>query len=160
MHLVDEEHGALPVLAQPAFGLGESLPDILHTGGRRRQRHQVLGRGGRQKTGQCGLARPGGAPQDGGSDAIALSQRAQRRAGPDQMLLAHHFVQRARPQACGKRRLALQIPVGGLGEQTQIDAVPGVAGGATVRIPSSARVAAGRAPGAPVRRSVPDCVLG
>ena len=63
------------------------------------------------------------------------------------MLLAHHFVQRARPQACGKRRLTLQIPMGGLGEETQVDAGPGVGGGATVRIPSSARDAAGRAPG-------------
>ena len=74
----------------------------------------------------------------------SLSARARNGApGPDEMLLAHHVVERARPQAGGQRRLALQVPVGGVGEETQVDGRTGgpggAGGGATVRMPSSAR---------------------
>ncbi len=160
MDLVDEEHGALPVLTQPALGLGEGLPHVLHAGGGRRQGDQMLGGGGGEKPGQGRFPRARRPPQDGGSDTIALGQRAQRGPGRHEMLLAHHLVQRPRPQACGQRGLTLQVALGGLGEKAQIDVVPGVAGGATVRIPSSARAPEGRALGAPVRRSAPDCVFG
>ena len=117
MHLVDEEHGALALLAQAPLGVGERLADVFDAGGGRRQRDQVLGRGGGQEPGQGRLAGAGRAPQDGGSDPVGLGQRPQRGARADQVLLADHLVERARAQTGGQRGLTFELPVGGVGEE-------------------------------------------
>ena len=86
--LVDEEHGALAVLAQPPLGLGQRLAHVLDAGRGGREGDQVLGRGGRQQTGQGGLAGAGRPPQDGGAHPVG--SRPGCAAGP-----------RARPGAPG-----------------------------------------------------------
>ena len=117
VHLVDEEHGALAVLAQAPLRLGQRLADVLDSGRGGREGDEVLGRGGRQQPGQRGLACAGRPPQDGDAHPVALGQGPQRRAGPDEVLLAHHLVERAGSQPGGQRSLALQVPLGGVGEQ-------------------------------------------
>ncbi len=154
MHLVDEEHGALALLAQAALGLGQGLAHVLHAGGRGRQRGQVLGGGVGQQAGQGGLAGAGGAPQDRRPDPVGLGQQAQGGTGADEVLLAHDLIEGAGAETGCQRRLALEAAVGGVGEEAQGGgpALGGCAGGTTTRMPSSARLAAGSGVGAPVKQ--------
>ncbi len=77
----------------------------------------MLGRAVGQQAGQRGLARAGGAPQDGRADAVGFGQGAQRGAGPDQVLLAHHLVEGARAQPGGQGGALAEPSVGGVVEQ-------------------------------------------
>ena len=124
VHLVDEEHRALAVLAQAAPGLGQRLPHVLHAGGRGREGDEVLGRGVRQQVGECRLPRAGGAPQDRRAHPVGLGQHPQRGAGADEVLLAHDLIERAGPEASRERRLALQLAVRRVGEEAHGPAAP------------------------------------
>ncbi len=117
VHLVDEEHGPLALLAQAVLRLGQRLADVLHAGGRGRERGQVLGGGVGQEPGQGGLAGAGGPPQDRRADPVRLGQAAQRRAGADEVLLAHDLVEGAGAEAGGQGGLAPEAAVGGVGEE-------------------------------------------
>jgi hypothetical protein len=76
VHLVDEEHRALALLAEAALGLGQGLAHVLHAGGRGGERDEVLGGGVGQQSGQGCLSGAGGAPQDRRPDPVGLGQPA------------------------------------------------------------------------------------
>ena len=96
------------------------------------------------------------------------ASRRKGRTGADEVLLAHDLIEGAGAETGCEGRLALEAAVGGVGEEAQgggpalggAGAGVGLAGGTTTRMPSSARLAAGSAVGAPVSRSAPDWVLG
>ena len=117
VHLVDEEHRPLALLAEAPLGVRHRLADVLHAGGGGRERGQVLGGGVGQDAGQGRLSGAGGAPEDGGDDAVRLGQHAQRGAGRDQVLLAHDLVERAGTESGGQGGLALEAAVRRVAEE-------------------------------------------
>ena len=74
VHLVDEEHGALAVLAQAPLGLCHRLADVLHARRRGREGGEMLGRGIGQQVGDGRLPGTRGTPQDRRADPVRLGQ--------------------------------------------------------------------------------------
>ena len=111
VHLVEEEDGAATLLAHAGAGALGDLAHVLDPGRDRRQRlERLAGRAG-DEAGDGGLAGAGRSPEDHRREPVGLDEDAQRPAGPEQLLLADHLVERARPQAGRQRRPALE-PLG------------------------------------------------
>ena len=107
MNLVDEDDGARAVLAG-AVGIAHDLLDFLDAGEHGGKLDEVgLGDAG-DDLGERGLAGPGRAPEDHRGGIVALDLHAQRLAGPDEMLLADEFIERARTHAVGERDARLR----------------------------------------------------
>ena len=114
VHLVEEQDRAPALLAHAGPGPLGDLAHVLDAGGDRRQRlERLAGRAGDQ-AGDRGLAGAGRAPEHHRRQAVGLDQHPQRTAGPEQLLLADHLVEAARPQAGGERRAPFE-PLGDRG---------------------------------------------
>jgi hypothetical protein len=104
MHLVDEQDGAPPLLRHH-LGLLHRLADVLDAGKHRRQRDEfgieAVGHQPRQR----GLADARRAPEDHRMRRAGREGQAQRLALADQVALADHLVERARPHLLGQRRM-------------------------------------------------------
>ena len=106
--LVDEQDGALAVLAQAGAGPVDRLPDVFHAGGHGREGLERLGRGAGHEAGQGGLARPRRPPQDDRRQPVGLDERSQRPPRAEEMVLAHHLVEHPGPHPGGERGLGRQ----------------------------------------------------
>ena len=107
--LVEEQDGAAAVLAEALAGAFDDLAHIFHPCGDGAELFEcTLGAAGHSER-QGGLARTRRPPEDGAGEAILFHQAAQCLAGADEMLLAHHIVERARAKPCGQRCLLTQL---------------------------------------------------
>ena len=106
--LVEEEDGAPALLAQAGPGPVGDLAHVLHARGDRRQRFERLAGGAGHEAGDGRLAGAGRTPEHDRRQPVGLDQHPQRPAGPEQVLLAEHLVERARPQAGRERRPPLE----------------------------------------------------
>jgi hypothetical protein len=104
VHLVDEQHRLLvePVAAAP--GVVDHRAQLADSRRQRRERDEVPVPDARQQPRQRGLTGAGRPVQQHRRRRSALDEAAQRRAGPQQVRLPDHLVQRPRPHPHGQRR--------------------------------------------------------
>ena len=115
--LVDEQHGAATLGAQ---ALSRAADHGLHVRLARRDRGELFEvglRARRDDARERRLAGAGRAEEDRRGDAVLLDRAAQGRAWPDQLGLAGEFVERARAQAVGQRRVRCAPLLGRVVEQ-------------------------------------------
>ena len=105
--LIDEQQGALPRRPPHPRRL-ERLLQVGDSGKDRADRLVFIARRLGQQPGDGGLAGAGRPPQDHRAQPPRLDHPADRPARPQQMILPHHLVQRARAQTVGQ---------GGVGRQ-------------------------------------------
>ena len=86
-----------------AFGLGHDLLDLLDAGHDGGELDEVGLGDARDDLGERGFAGAGRSPEDHRAGVVVVDLRAQRLAGPEQMLLADELIERARPHAIGQR---------------------------------------------------------
>ncbi len=104
MDLVDEEDGPHPVTGALAVGLADHLADLLDARQDGREGDEAgAGHAGHQGR-ERGLAGARGAPEDHRMQLARLDGRPQHAAGPQEVLLPHDLVDRARSDAIGQRR--------------------------------------------------------
>ena len=168
VHLVEEEDRAAAVLAEPGTGALGDLPDVLDPGADRREGLEGLRGGAGDEAGDGRLAGAGRSPEDHRGEAVTLDEDAERPAGPEEALLAHHLVERPRTQS-GRERCSSFQTVTDRGGEEVVGHRPMLRTCATfgrdgqrgaMRRPSSASCASSIAVGALVSGSAPDCVFG
>ncbi len=102
MDLVDEEDGARAVV-RGFFRVDHDLLDLLDAGEDGGELDEGGVRGLGDDLGEGGFADAGRSPEDHGGGVVRFDLHAQRLAGPDEVLLADVFVERAGPHALGQR---------------------------------------------------------
>jgi hypothetical protein len=115
--LVEEQDRALAPFAQPLAGSLDGLANVFDPGVDRRQLFErAIGAAGH---GECerGLARAGGTPQQTPRSAGRSRPDAGAASGTDQVVLADHVVDRARPQSRRQRRPGTTLLLGRNSEQ-------------------------------------------
>ena len=115
--LVDEEHRALTVRAEP---LARTPDHGLHVGlargdGRELLEDRLRARGDDAR--ERRLARPGRAEEERGADPVLLDRAPQGRALADELGLARELAERLRAQAVGERRMRRPSHLGRVVEQ-------------------------------------------
>ena len=125
VHLVDEHDGAPPARARHLCAL-DCFADVFHATEHGRNRDELRIETLRHQQRERGLTHTRRAPQDHRMQAARFERGAQRLAGPEQLLLADHLVERFRAQALGQRRvvLAFEWQVGLIGAHLPIVAAP------------------------------------
>ena len=137
VHLVEEEDRAAALLADAGARPLRDLAHVLHAGGDRRHRlERLAGRAG-DEAGDRGLAGAGRAPQHHRREAVGLDQHPERATGPEELLLADHLVEAARPEAGGQRRAPFE-PLGDRGAEEVVGHRPMLGPRAGELSPSSA----------------------
>ena len=115
--LVDEEHRLLPRARQPLARTLDRGAHLLHARRHRRDLDELPVGLAAQHRGDGRLASAGRTPQQQRHRLVGLDQPAQRRAGLQQVLLAHQLLEGARTHPHGERRRAVvvarQRPAGG-----------------------------------------------
>ncbi len=109
MHLVDEEHRALPAGQVAARGV-EDLADVLDSGGDRGDLDEFGVVGTRHHRGDGGLADPGRPPQENAHRGLPTGQPPQRGSLAQQVLLADDLINGPRPQPHRQRRPGMVGP--------------------------------------------------
>jgi hypothetical protein len=120
MDLVDEHDGPPAVLTEVVLGRGRDLANVLHSRRDGGEAHEPGPRGGGDHFGESGLARSRWTPQDHRGEPIVLDERAQRCTTGDEMLLAHHVVERTRSQTRREGSLSTQLFDGARTEQVAV----------------------------------------
>ena len=162
--LVEEQDRPLSLLGQAPAGPVDDFAYVFHARRHGRERDERLLAALGDQPGERRLPRPRRPPQDDRGQPVGLDQGAQRGALAQQVVLAHHLVERAGAQPGRQRRLPGQAFLqGGIEELGPVR--PGtrrhLAGGAgPLRMPSSAIAWRSSALGAPVIGSAPDWVFG
>ena len=103
MHLVEEQHAAAATFGARdtrAFDRFADVLDARHDGGKL---HELRVRLARDEARECGLAGARRTPEDQRVQLPLFERTAQRFAGPDDLVLPHELVERARAHAVGER---------------------------------------------------------
>ena len=103
VHLVDEQDRRAPRLRAHDLGARDGLADLLHAGEHGGDRDEVRVERIRHQARERGLADARRPPQDHRVQLAGVERHRERLAGPEQVALADHLVDRARPQALGER---------------------------------------------------------
>jgi hypothetical protein len=103
--LVDEHDGASLLALAPYLGVAQHLAQLLDAREHGAHRLEVVARAPADHVGERRLARAGRAPQDHRALGVGLDRPLQRLARRQDVLLAQHLLERARPHAVGERRV-------------------------------------------------------
>ena len=103
MNFVNEKHRS-PAVMPRLFRRRHHFLDFLDAGEDGAEAHEVAARFARDDRGQRGLAGARRAPEDHRAQFVALDLLAQRLARPQDVKLAHEFLDGLRPHAVGERR--------------------------------------------------------
>ena len=117
VHLVEEQDGALALLAESPAGRGQLGAHVLDGGRHSTPGHERLGSAGCDDLGDGGLAGSCRPPQHQRRHPVRLDQHAQWGARPQQVVLAHDRVQGAGTQAGGQRLALGQVAPGPVGKE-------------------------------------------
>src|SRR5438034_5317796 len=99
VNLVAEENRAAAFVLEPLLRLLDDLPHPRHTLGHGRKRLELAGGVVGDETGERGLARAGGPPEDARPHVAAADQLPQGFAGPEQVLLTEEVFEAGRAHA-------------------------------------------------------------
>src|SRR5438034_4061590 len=102
VNLVAEENRAAAFVLEPLLRLLDDLPHPRHTLGHGRKRLELPGGVVGDETGERGLPRAGGPPEDARPHVAAADQLPQGFAGPEQVLLAEKVLKRCGAHAGGE----------------------------------------------------------
>src|SRR5438046_3195687 len=102
VNLVAEENRAAAFVLEPLLRLLDDLPHPRHTLGHGRKRLELAGGVVGDETGERGLARAGGPPEDARPHVAAADQLPQGFAGPEQVLLTEEVFEAGRAHAGGE----------------------------------------------------------
>ena len=117
MDLVEEQNRSLPPFAETLPGTLDRLADVLHAGIHCRQLLERPVGAARNCERERRLSRAGRTPQQRRGQPVGLDETPQWLVRPDEMILSHDVVDRARPQPSCQRCSRSALLLGGDSEQ-------------------------------------------